>query len=101
MLKHMELKCIKKCAHLKLKSKFCNKICTSEDERGTYQAKRKLSSRDTPRHPNIDRNGNVGTLTAIGIVPTTKNVEQKSALASSAPAIATERATIATMSLKS
>jgi hypothetical protein len=45
-LEHMELECIKKCAHLKLKSKLCDKICTRVDERRTYQAKRKLASRD-------------------------------------------------------
>jgi hypothetical protein len=39
-----------KCARLKLKSKLHDKIHACKDERRTYQAKRKLASRDTRRH---------------------------------------------------
>ncbi len=35
----MELECIKKHAHLKLKSKLRDKICARKDERCTYQEK--------------------------------------------------------------
>ncbi len=38
MLEHMELKHIKKRAHLKLKGKICNKICVREDKRWNFQA---------------------------------------------------------------
>jgi hypothetical protein len=46
MLKCMELECIKKHAHLKLKGKLCDKMCTCEDKHCTYQAKHELASRD-------------------------------------------------------
>ncbi len=45
-LKCMELELIKKHAHLKLKNKLCNKICTRKDNRCTYQAQRKIASCD-------------------------------------------------------
>jgi hypothetical protein len=51
-LKHMELKHIKKHAHLKFKSELHDKICTRKDKRHTNQAKRELASRDTQCHPN-------------------------------------------------
>jgi hypothetical protein len=44
MLERMELKHIKKSAHLKLKNKLCNKICARKDKRRTYQVKCKLAS---------------------------------------------------------
>jgi hypothetical protein len=61
----MELKCIKKRAHLKLKSKLRDKICTLEDKRCTYQAKCELASSNAQcrpyngrdeQHQYIDRN---------------------------------------------
>jgi hypothetical protein len=51
MLKLMGLERIKKCAHLKLKNKLCNKICACKDEGRTYQVKRKFASRNARRHP--------------------------------------------------
>jgi hypothetical protein len=42
MLKCMELKCIKKCAHLKLKNELHDKICAHKDRHCTYQAKHEL-----------------------------------------------------------
>ncbi len=53
-LKCMELKCIKKHAHLKLKNKLCNKIFACEDERRTYWVKRKIASHDAQCCPYND-----------------------------------------------
>jgi hypothetical protein len=47
----MELKRVKKHAHLKFKSKLCDKFCTHKDKRHINQAKCKLASRDAQRHP--------------------------------------------------
>ncbi len=46
MLKRMELECIKKPTHLKLKSKLHNKINVCKDNYCTYRAKHKLASLD-------------------------------------------------------
>jgi hypothetical protein len=48
-LERMELEGIKKRAQLKLKNKLCNKICVCKDERCTYWAKRKITSRNARR----------------------------------------------------
>jgi hypothetical protein len=50
-LKPMELERIKKHAHLKLKNKLCNKICTRKDKRCTYPSKCKIASRNAQHHP--------------------------------------------------
>jgi hypothetical protein len=55
MLECMELKLIKKRAHLKLKNKLYNKICTHKNKPCTYRAKRKIASHDAQRHPYDNR----------------------------------------------
>ncbi len=86
----MELKRIKKRAQLKLKNKLRDKICAREDEHCTYRAKCKIASCNAQHRPYNNCNA-----------PTTMNAEQQSALVLSAPAIATGRMTVVTISLKS
>ncbi len=54
-LECMELERIKKHAHLKLKNKLRNKICTRKDERCTYRAKCKIASRNAQCCPYNNR----------------------------------------------
>jgi hypothetical protein len=100
-LKHMGLEHIKKHAQLKLKNKLCDKICTREDKRCTYQVRRQIASRGTRPCLTMIARSNVGTSIAIVIATTTTNAEHQSALVLSAPAIATGRMTGTTISLKS
>jgi hypothetical protein len=55
-LECMELKRIKMRAHLKLKSKLCNKNHVHEDKRCTYWAKHELASRNAQHHSYRDCN---------------------------------------------
>ena len=55
-LERMELKRIKKCAHLKLKCKLYDKICTCKDKCRTYQANCKLVSCNAQCRPYDNRN---------------------------------------------
>ncbi len=94
----MELKCVKKQAQLKLINELCNKICTLR----TNVVPTGQNMRSPHTTPNVTlmtfARSNVGTLTAIAIAiaPTTTNAERQSA-----PAVATGRMTVATISLKS
>ncbi len=53
-LKCMELKHIKRRAHLMLKKKLCDKICASKDKRLTYRSKHKIISCDAQHRPYND-----------------------------------------------
>jgi hypothetical protein len=99
----MGLERIKKRTQLKLKNELHNKICACEYKRCTYRQSARLPHAMPNAALTMIARSNIGTSTAIAIIIAfrTTNAKQQSTLILSAPAIATERKTIATISLKS
>jgi hypothetical protein len=102
-LERMELERIKKHAHFKLKMRFTIRyVRVRRSVVLTGQSARLLHAMPNAALTIIARS-NIGTSTTIAtvIAPATTNVEWQSTIVLSAPAIATGRMTVATISLKS